>query len=415
MRLLHISDLHLGKVVHGVSMLENDDQPCWVRRFLALAEELQPDAVLISGDVYDRSSPAGEAVSLFGSLLEALADLGIQVMVIPGNHDSGRRLAFARSLLSKQKVHIADLPGRSLTRVTLTDEFGPVDFWLMPYVFPAVVSQALEDETIRDYDTAVRRLLAAQPIDFSRRNVLLAHQNVTARGCEAPRGGSESMVGGVGQVDWTAFDGFEYVALGHIHAAYPVGRETVRYAGSPLCYHFNETRQPRKGPVMAELSAKGQPVRLQVLSIPPLHPMRELRGSFAELRAGELAESRQGEYLRLVLTDRPLSPEISDFFQTLAEGRGSILMDRCSEYHRSGGELSVPDGASLREKPVEALFADFFADRTGGESPDPAELALLAAAGEFVRNRTPEAGKKPGPDDPEAEALVRLLLKEVGE
>ena len=255
MRFLHLADLHFGKSIYGLSLLDNGDQKHWVERFLDLAREAKPDAVVIAGDVYDRSAPPGAAVQLLSDMLTALAEMGVPVLMTAGNHDSAQRLAFAHALLAREGLHIsADLfASGALTRVSLADAHGPVDFWLMPYVFPALAEQALGLEGLRGYDAAVRALLSRQPVDFSRRNVLVAHQNVTARGVEALRGGSESMVGGVGQVEYTAFDGFDYVALGHIHAACPVGRETVRYAGSPLCYHFDETRQRAKGPVLVEL------------------------------------------------------------------------------------------------------------------------------------------------------------------
>ena len=128
----------------------------------------------------------------------------------------------------------------------------------MPYVYPALISQTLEDDSLRDYDSAVRALLERQNVDYSSRNILIAHQNVTAGGVEAERGGSETMIGGVGQIDYRCFDGFDYVALGHIHAAYPVGRETVRYAGSPMCYHFNEVCQPDKGPLLIRKAVSEQ-------------------------------------------------------------------------------------------------------------------------------------------------------------
>ena len=412
MRFLHISDLHLGKVVHGVSMLENGDQPSWIDKFLALTEELQPEAVLISGDVYDRGSPSGAAVELLSRLVEGLADLGICVLLVAGNHDSGQRLAFARDILARQHVHIAGTVGRELVHVTLPDEYGPVTFWLMPYVFPAAVAQALEDDTIRDYDTAVRRLLAAQAIDPETRNVIVVHQNVTAFGAEAPRGGSESAVGGVGQVDFTAFDAFDYAALGHIHAAYHVGREAVRYAGSPMCYHFNETRQEAKGPVLVELGPKGAPVHIETRVIPPLHSMREMRGPFEELRELELARSSRGEYLRLVITDQPMTPEISDFFQGLAEQRGSILMERVSEYRRYAEEVTGTDLQAVREKTLEELFADFFTDRSGGTAPEAADLELLHEAGELLRNRQPNPRQRSAVDTETADALLRFLMRQ---
>ena len=229
MKIIHLADLHLGKTLHRVSLLEAGDQPHWVDSFLRLCGEVQPDAVLIAGDVYDRGAPAAGAVELLSRLLTGLTDRGIQVLLIPGNHDSPQRLAFGRELLAREGLHIAPplTPPGALTRVTLEDEHGPVDFWLMPYLFPALAAEALGTE-LRDYDAAVRAVLAAQPVDFTRRNVLAAHQNVTVGGVAAERGGSETMVGGVGQVDASAFDGFDYVALGHIHGGYALGTPGLR-------------------------------------------------------------------------------------------------------------------------------------------------------------------------------------------
>ena len=388
MRFLHLADLHLGKSLHGISLLESGDQADWVRRFLELSGELRPDAVLIAGDVYDRSAPSGDAVELLSELLTGLAEQGIPVLLTAGNHDSGQRLGFLKGLLGKQGVHIAGtLPkGGKLPCVTLEDAWGPVHFWLMPYVFPALAAQALEDESIRDYDTAVRRLLQAQDMDLSERNVLIAHQNVTANGQEGMRGGSETMVGGLGEVDVSAFDGLSYVALGHIHAAYPVGRESVRYAGSPLCYHFNEIKQPAKGPVLVELGAPGEEPRISRLSIPALHPLREARGGWEELRETETARESRGEFLRIVLTDSRVTPEIGDFFRELARARDSRVLELVSEYNPFGAESSSAPETG-REQSVEELFARFYTERCGGEEPAEEDLALLRFAGERLRHR----------------------------
>ena len=413
MLFLHISDLHLGKVIHGVSMLENGDQPYWVNHFLSLTKELQPDAVLISGDVYDRGSPSGAAVELLSRLVEGLASMGVCVLLVDGNHDSGQRLAFARDILARQNVHIAGTVERTLTHVTLQDEYGPVTFWLMPYIFPAAVAQVLDDETIRDnrdYGEAARRLLAAQEIDTSARNVLLAHQYVTAFGVAPQQGGSESSVGGVGQIDYTVFDDFDYVALGHIHAAYPVGRETVRYAGSPMCYHFNETRQAAKGPVLVNLGPKGALPVIETRLIHPLHPMREMRGEFETLREKELERKSEGEYLRLVITDQPMTPEVSDFFQKLAEQRGSVLMERVSEYRRFSEDIRGLASGAIREKTLEELFADFFAHQRGGEEPDRDDLDLLRQAGELLRNTPPDPTRRDRADIALTDKLLEYLL-----
>lgn len=408
MRFLHLADLHFGKSIYGTSLLENGDQGYWVDRFLELAEELSPDAVVIAGDVYDRGAPSGDAVQLLSRMLTGLSDLSIPVLITAGNHDSVQRLAFLRPLLSREGVHISGPLAESpaLAHVTLTDGHGPVTFWLMPYVFPALVAQALGEDGFRDSGDAVRLLLSRQGIDFSGRNVLVAHQNVTANGAEGERGGSESMVGGVGQIDCTVFDGFDYVALGHIHAAYPVGRDSVRYAGSPMCYHFNETKQPAKGPVLVTLGAKGEAVKIETLVIPPLHPMRELRGAYEQLRGAELLSPRRGEYLRVVLTDRRVSPEIAAFFRELYKSRDSLLMELCSEFQAAAGMAGTLSRGEVEEKSVEALFADFYAERCGGEAPTDDDTALLRFANELLLHADFHAP----PSEKETQKLLDRLL-----
>lgn len=413
MKFFHLADLHFGKSIYDLSLLENGDQQDWVRRFLALAEEVQPDAVVIAGDIYDRSAPSGEAVALFDKMATALTEMGITVMAAAGNHDSGQRLSFGSSLLARQKLHIAGVLPPKLCCVTLEDQYGPVNFWLMPYIFPALAAQRLGDDSIHDYDTAVRRLLADQPIDFSQRNVLIAHQNVTANGAEVGRGGSESMVGGIGQVDFSAFDGFDYAALGHIHAAYSVGRKEVRYAGSPLCYHFNETKQPPKGPILIELGAKGTAPVIETKIIPPLHPMREIRGSYQEIQQAELQNKARGEYIRIVLTDRRRDPEVYNFFRALYEERGSRLLQLDSEYSPFTAPTSPAGAHAVKEQAIEELFIDFYAQRQGGSAPAPQEQALLRFAGEQVRRAVSlDSSERKAKMDQEAEALLKFALEQ---
>lgn len=406
MRFIHLADLHLGKTLHGVSLLDSGDQSYWVDGFLRLCGEIRPDAVVIAGDVYDRSAPAAGAVALLSRLLTELTALGICVLVIPGNHDSAPRLAFGRELLAPAGLHIApplSAPG-TLTRVTLADSSGPVDFWLMPYLFPALVSEALGTE-LRDYDGAIRALLAAQPLDLSRRNVLIAHQNVTVGGTEAERGGSESMVGGIGQVDYTAFDGFDYVALGHIHAGYAVGRAAVRYAGSPLCYHFHETTQARKGPLLVELGPKGTPVTTTLLPLPPLHPMQMVTGSFDEVRAAMAAQTEEGQYLSITLTDQRVTPAISDELYSLCAARNSLVMELTSQFQTVHGTAELTTSA-LRQKGLAELFADFCIQRSGGTEPNEAELAVLHRAATLAENA--DTALEPTPEQ------IEQVLREAG-
>lgn len=410
MRFIHLSDLHLGKSINGVSLIDNQDQVVWVERFLDICREKKPAAVCIAGDVYDRSTPGKEAVQLFDHMLTELSNQEIPVLMVAGNHDSGEKLAFASEILARQNVHISGTLNRELDCVTLKDEEcgGEVHFWMMPYLFPSLVAQKLEDDSLRGYEEAVRALLEAQNLDSSVRNVLIAHQNVTASGKEVERGGSESMVGGVGQIDYQVFDEFDYVALGHIHAAYPVGRPEVRYAGSPLYYHFDELRQAEKGPLLVTIGEKGTTVQTEVLAIKPLHPMRELKGTWEVVKKEMETNPATGEYLKIVVTDSRITPQISEFLRSIAEKRNSVLMELLSDYREFAQVKSSQDSAGMREKAVEELFAEYYTERRVNEAPSDEEMGILKEAGEMTRKAI-IAGKT-APDQKDVNLLLQFIL-----
>ena len=311
-------------------------------------------------------------------------------MLISGNHDSGYRLAFASSLLEKDNIFIGGVPSERIYSKTLTDEFGPVTFWLLPYVFPSRVKDLLHGE-YHSYDEAIKALLEVQDIDFTQRNVIVCHQNVTAFGNEAERGGSETMVGGVGGVDYATFDGFDYVALGHIHRGQKVGRDQVRYCGSPMCYHFNETVQGEKGPLIVELGEKGTDPVITMRKIEPLHPMREISGTVAEILEHAANDYRRGEYLRAVLKDYSPDGTSEDQIRAAFAVKGSIVMDFDFEREKYG-DAQAPDQQTLEEMSAEDLFLKFWEERTGSEADEPtrellsqiAELAIHACDDEVT-------------------------------
>ena len=384
MKLYHLADLHLGKTIYGTSMLE--DQRDWIDKFLALCRKEQPDAVVAAGDIYDRSAPSGEAVVLLDHMLTELADQQIPVLLIAGNHDSGQRLSFGHSLFSKQNIHIAGTVRRELEHVVFQDPDGngPVVIWMLPYVFPEQVSLLLEDDTIHTYEDAVRTLISLQDIDPAVRNVIISHQNVTADGKEAQRGGSETMVGGLGQIDYSVYALFDYVALGHIHSAYPVGRAQVRYAGTPLCYHFAETRQKDKGVTEVILPAKGENLQIRQIPIEPLHRMRLYEGTKEEVYAQLLKETGRNEYVGITLTDQRITPEISAYISGLLETRECLKMELVSSYSAFSGSASAADREKVQEMPLEDLFASFYEEMRGGTPPDEAEYELLQYIGELT-------------------------------
>lgn len=413
MKILHLADLHLGKSIHGISLIDQKDQVAWVERFLDKVEEIAPSAIVIAGDIYDRSAPSGDAIMLFDHLLTQLEAKDIPVMIVAGNHDSGQRLSFAGDILSKQNIYISGVLEKKIVHKTLEDEHGPVTFWLLPYIFPAMVADILEDPSIRDYDTAIRRLLAEQSIDFTKRNVIVAHQNVICNGKTVEFGGSETMVGGVGQIDYTAFDGFDYVALGHIHSSYPVGKSTVRYAGSPLCYHFDEIRQPQKGPILIELGAKGSDINIQTQYIEPLHKMRIVKGTYLEI-CSELEENRyENEYLKIVVTDQRISPSISEYMKELCRQRNSIVMELQSSYHMMGNVGDTMESSVSSGKQVEEYFEELYRERLEDVEPDEKEQALFQFIGEQVRS-VDYTEKQREPGAAEVDKLLEFLMEQEG-
>lgn len=389
MKFYHLADLHFGKSIYGLSMLE--DQRYFVDRFINYCKNDRPDAVVIAGDVYDRSAPSGDAVELLDYMLTTLSEMEIPVMLVAGNHDSGQRLSFGKTMFAKQNIHIAGTISKDMKHVTLEnpDGNGPVNFWLLPYIYPELVSHVLEDEEIRTYEQSLRRLIEEQNIEQAERNVIVSHQNVVANGKEAERGGSESMVGGVGQIDYSAYNVFDYVALGHIHSSYSIGRDEVRYAGTPICYHLSETRQREKGFLEVVMGAKGEKVSVYPRGIEPLHKMRYLKDTKENIYRILENDSGRNEYIGITLTDVRTTPESSNYFRSLLAGRDSILLEFLSDYSAYTGRVTTADREAVSEKPLEDLFADLYTEQCGGTPPTDGEYELMQYVGEVARNQDP--------------------------
>lgn len=307
MKVLHVSDLHIGKRVNGMSML--DDQRYILRQILDVAEKRQVSVLLIAGDVYDKASPSAEAVTVFDAFLTDAVAAGLRVLAIPGNHDSAERIAYAQGLLEKQGVCLPPVYAGEVERVELEDEHGPVEFWLLPFLKPGDVRRFFPDEEIGDdYSAALRTVLGACDIDQGKRNVVLSHQLVTAYGTAPDRADDEIKLGGMDNVDVSVYDAFDYVALGHVHRPQRVGRDTVRYSGSPLKYSFSEARYG-KSVALVELGEKkpgddvGECVSFELIPLVPLHDVREVRGALADVLAMGTAHDTSQDYLHITLSD----------------------------------------------------------------------------------------------------------------
>ena len=375
MKLLHVSDLHIGKRVNGISMV--DDQRFILGKIAEIVQERKVDAILVAGDIYDKASPSAEAVALFDGFLTELVATGTQVLAIPGNHDSAERIAYAQGLLQKQGVCFPPVFEGSVERVELEDEFGPVVFWLLPFLKPGDVRRFFPEAPIGDdYAAALRAALGACDIDAGCRNVIVSHQLVTAGGVSPDRADDEIKLGGIDNVDVSVYDAFDYVALGHVHRPQRVGRDTVRYSGSPLKYSFSEARYD-KSAVLVELGAKsagdavGECVSFELVSLVPLHDMREVRMPLQELLAqGRVDDAAVADYLHVTLTDEhpqlDAMAKIHEVFpnaMTLDYDNATILAQR--ERTRNAVD---PDKLDTVE-----LFAGFYEEQVGAPLDDVQE------------------------------------------
>lgn len=303
MRFLHLSDLHLGKSVHEFSMLE--DQEYILNVILGIADEEKPQAVLLSGDVFDRTVAPTEALRLFDDFLDGLVRRNIEVFIISGNHDSADRLAFGSRFMDRSGVHISRVYDGQITPFMLTDENGEINIYLLPFLKPVQIRRFSPDTQISNWTDAVKAVIEHLSVDENKRNILLAHQFVTgSTTCDS----EEINVGGVDNVDSEVFVPFDYVALGHLHRAQNIGRETVRYCGTPLKYSFSETHH-KKSVTVVDFAQKGS-ITIREILLVPKRDMKEIKGKYLEITAREYYQNFNTEdYFRITLTDEDDQPD----------------------------------------------------------------------------------------------------------
>ena len=297
MKILHLGDLHLGKRVNEISMIE--DQKFILDQIVTLVKEEKIDVILLCGDIYDKAIPTIEAIHLLDEFLEELSDLKVKVLMISGNHDSAERLSFGAKLFESSDIYISQVYDGEMKRIVLKDQYGPISVYLLPFLKPAAVRHALQRDDINTYEEGVMAALQECEIDTTQRNVLVAHQFVTG----ADRSDSEeTWVGGLDNVSAEVFKDFDYVALGHIHRSQKMGRETLRYSGTPLKYSFSEADH-KKSVTIVELLEKGN-VRVSTVPLIPRRDMRKLRGTYMDVTAKDhyTAENKM-DYLQITLTD----------------------------------------------------------------------------------------------------------------
>ncbi|MGN1007303.1 MAG: exonuclease SbcCD subunit D [Butyricicoccus sp.] len=371
MKFLHLADLHLGKRICERSLL--DDQRFLLEQILQIVDDKSADAVLIAGDVYDRPVPPPEAVALLDGFLTALRERGVHCLLIPGNHDSDERLAFGAQLFTGAGVHLAPVFDGTLRTVTLEDTHGRVHFTLLPFLRRAQVRRFFPDVPPGDYEAAIRAVLSTVDMADGDRHVLLAHQFVTAAGASPERCDSElASVGTLDNVDVSAFDGFDYVALGHIHGPQRVGRETVRYAGSPLKFSFSEVHHRKSAPLVT-LGAKGD-VQMELVPLTPQRDLRELRGKLSDLLdPAAWSGTKTDDFMHITLTDDAVMDAMN---KVRAVYPNTLRLDFDNALT---AQTDVPELAceAVRRDPF-ALFAEFY-EKQNGEPMDAEMNAVVRA------------------------------------
>ena len=351
MKLMHLSDLHLGKRVNGFSMLE--DQTYILRKIISIIDEETPEVILIAGDIYDRSIPPEEAVSLFDDFLVRLAKRKLDVCIISGNHDSEERVSYGGRLMDASGIHPAPVYDGHINPLILEDEFGEVVFWLIPFLKPADVRRFHQDAETGTYTDALGTVIEQLEIDRSKRNIAVSHQFITGASiCES----EEHTVGGLDDISAEIYADFDYVALGHLHGPQKVGRETVRYAGSPLKYSFSEASQ-KKSVTMIELGPKGE-TNIRLIPLEPMRDMKRIRGSFQEIIS---AVERTEDYCEITLTDEEDIPNAIDRLRV----KYPYLMSMKYDNRRTRAQAEITGGSEVEKKTELELFNELYEQQNG--------------------------------------------------
>lgn len=357
MKLLHLGDLHLGKALNDYDLIE--DQRYILNQILELADQHSADGVLIAGDVYDKSIPSEAATNLLDYFLNELVKRKIKVYMISGNHDSDDRLNYGSRLFETNQIYISSVFDGTLHKQSLSDGDIVVDIYMLPFVKASQVRHYYPDEEIENYDEAVRTILRNTPLDKDHVNILIAHQFVAGKGEEGDPelGGSESIgtqsVGAVEKIGYDCFDDYDYVALGHIHSPQRVGRDEIRYAGSPLKYSLSEVHNNKSVPLIT-ISA-GEPLKIELVPLKPMRDMRHIRGTMKELLDKKNVKAPE-DFIYATLTDEEFINDAMGIFQQVYPNTVRIDYDNSHTKEIEQADISrIADNKSFSE-----LIGDFY-------------------------------------------------------
>lgn len=363
MKIMHLSDLHIGKKVNEYSMLQ--DQIYILKEILHIIDDEKVETVIIAGDVYDRSLPPNEALELFDEFLYQLSSRNVNVFVISGNHDSPERISYCGRMMTENKIFLSPVYDGNVKPITLNDDYGEVNFYLLPFVRPADIRRYFPDENIENYTDAVEVAIDNMNVDFNERNILVTHQFVT--GAELSES-EDIIVGGTDNVSGEVFDGFDYVALGHIHREQTVGKDNIRYCGTPLKYSFSEAKNIKSVTIL-DFNDKGN-IEYSKIPLTPLRDMREIRGTYYELTLKSNYESTNTEdYLHITLTDEEDIPDAIGKLRSIYPNIMKLDYDNL----RTRGSGTVDAIENIESKSPFELFADLFKQQNNQDMSEEQE------------------------------------------
>lgn len=363
MKIMHLSDLHIGKKVNEYSMLQ--DQIYILKEILRIIDNEKVETVIIAGDVYDRSLPPNEALELFDEFLYQLSGRNVNVFVISGNHDSPERISYGGRMMTENKIFLSPVYDGNVKPITLNDDYGEVNFYLLPFVRPADIRRYFPDENIENYTDAVKVAIDNMNVDFSERNILVTHQFVT--GAELSES-EDIIVGGTDNVSGEVFDGFDYVALGHIHREQTVGKDNIRYCGTPLKYSFSEAKNIKSVTIL-DFNDKGN-IEYSKIPLTPFRDMREIRGTYYELTLKSSYESTNTEdYLHITLTDEEDIPDAIGKLRSIYPNIMKLDYDNL----RTRGSGTVDAIENIESKSPFELFADLFKQQNNQDMSEEQE------------------------------------------
>ena len=369
MKIIHLSDLHLGKKINEFSLLE--DQKFILDRILTIIQNEDPDAILIAGDVYDRGTPSTEAVQLLDDFLTRLSHSRGETLLISGNHDSAERVAFGSKLMTESGVHIARPFNEKPDKIILTDSFGEVHFHLLPFIKKSDVRSLFPDEEIETVGDAVRIALREMNVDEKVRNVLVSHLFVDG----GHLSDSEDTIGGIDSVAPSLFDSFDYVALGHLHRPQHVDRETIRYCGTPLKYSLSEVDYD-KSVTVVEMGEKGTPPKIRTVPLVPMRDLRELKGPFESVISRQLDEGKNPEdFVMVVLTDEE---DVLDAHTKLRQVYPNLIGISYDNTRTRSDSTITGHGTELKDRNPIDQFSEFFESQNGQPmSPEQRDIVQV--------------------------------------